>query len=180
MTDKDLCLRLRNGSRSALNETITRFTPYVGAVAWRVMCPIATREDLEEVVADTFIILWNHRLEIDATSIRAWLAKVAKNKAIDKMRAMKLMVPLSDEEACGTSNVDPEERMIQLDRYTRLWDAVNSLEEPDRTIFLRHYYGNEKIGAIAKAMGMQTSNIKTRLHRGRKRLKELLDEGENE
>jgi|GEM_PF-3151505 len=33
MTDKELCLCLKEGRRSALNEAIARYTPYVGAVA---------------------------------------------------------------------------------------------------------------------------------------------------
>ena len=64
---------------------------------------------------------------------------------------------------------------MKRDRYARLWDAVNSLEEPDRTIFLWHYYGNEKISAIAKCLEMQAGNVKTRHHRGRKHLKEILE-----
>ena len=175
MTDKELCLCLKEGRRSALNEAIARYTPYVGAVAWSVMSSVASREDLEEVVADTFIILWNHRTEIEDESIRSWLAKVAKNKAIDRVRRIKKTVPLTDEESGGDRYIDPEERLIKHDRYARLWDAVNSLEEPDRTIFLRHYYGNEKISAIAKSLEMQVGNVKTRLHRGRKHLKEVLE-----
>lgn len=48
MTDEALARRLAKGSRAALDQAVTRFTPYVSAVAWRVLAASpATREDLE-------------------------------------------------------------------------------------------------------------------------------------
>ena len=36
MTDEALAWRLAKGSRAALDQAVTRFTPYVSAVAWRI------------------------------------------------------------------------------------------------------------------------------------------------
>lgn len=41
-------------------------------------------------------------------------------------------------------------------------------------MFLRHYYYGQSVSEIGAAMGRNPATIKTRLHRGRKKLKELL------
>ena len=56
-------------------------------------------------------------------------------------------------------------------------DAVEPLEEPDRTLFLRHYYANEKLRDVARDLGMNQATARTRLHRGRRLLREQLTKG---
>ena len=52
--------------------------------------------------------------------------------------------------------------------------AVNGLGEPDREIFLRHYYYCQTISEISKEMLLKESTIKTKLRRGRSRLRAIL------
>lgn len=46
-----------------------------------------------------------------------------------------------------------------------------SLGEPDNEIFVRRYKFDEKLKDISKAMGLNISTIKTRLSRGKRKLK---------
>lgn len=55
-----------------------------------------------------------------------------------------------------------------------VWDAVMSLGEPDNEIFVRYYVFGEKIREIAKATGVNPSTVKTKLSRGKRKLKEIL------
>ena len=49
--------------------------------------------------------------------------------------------------------------------------------EPEREIFLRHYYYGQTVAAIGLEMQMNVSTVKSRLSRGRKKLKAILLEG---
>ena len=81
MNDEALIRRLAAGSRAALNQAVDRFTPYVSAVAWRVLAPSsATREDLEEVVADVFLALWSPWRSPTAPSFSATTTKTRSSK----------------------------------------------------------------------------------------------------
>ena len=71
----------------------------------------------------------------------------------------------------------PEDLILRREQEMRLLAAVEALEEPDRTLFLRYYYENEKLKDVARDLGMNQSTVKTRLHRGRKLLKQKLMEG---
>ena len=59
-----------------------------------------------------------------------------------------------------------------------LWDAVMRLEEPDNEIFVRYYKFGEKLKDISKATGINISTIKTKLSRGKRKLKIILSNAE--
>ena len=174
MDEKKLMERLRQGSRSALEQAVARYTPYVSVTAWRAMGPAATREDLEEVVSDVFFALWEHAGELDpARGLLPWLGTVARNRAVDRLRAHRTWAEPEGE----ASSPGPEEALEQRERTEALWRAVEALGEPDSTLFLRYYYCGDKLHQAANALGMNLSTAKTRLRRGRQKLKELLNEG---
>ena len=70
----------------------------------------------------------------------------------------------------GLSQAEAERR----EWAARLWDAVEGLDEPDRTLFLRYYYYGDKLKDIARALGL---TAKQRLFRGRKALRDTLTKG---
>ena len=51
-----------------------------------------------------------------------------------------------------------------------------ALGEPDREIFQRYYFFYQKTEEIAKSLGLKDTTVRTKLARGRKRLKEYLTE----
>ena len=55
--------------------------------------------------------------------------------------------------------------------------ALDGLEQQTREVFLRYYYYNQPIREIALATGLSETAVKSRLLRGRKKLKEQLTEG---
>ena len=58
MDEAKLIHRLQCRRRYALDQAIEQFTPYVGAVIWRILAPSAAgREDVEEAVSDVFLAL---------------------------------------------------------------------------------------------------------------------------
>ena len=59
----------------------------------------------------------------------------------------------------------------------RLWDAVEGLNEPDGTLFLRYYHYGDKLKDIARALGLTQAAAKQRLFRGRKALRDILTKG---
>lgn len=78
---------------------------------------------------------------------------------------------------------DAEE--VVADVFLALWHnaantrrAVDGMGEPDREIFLRHYYYCQSVADIAAALDMNANTVKTRLRRGRERLRAELSKGE--
>ena len=61
---------------------------------------------------------------------------------------------------------------------SEVWYAVSSLPEKTRVVIHLFYYENMSVADIAEVTGKSVSAIKTTLHRGRQKLKEILTEEE--
>ena len=173
MDERMFIKKLNRGSRSALDQAIRRYTPYVSAVILRALAGRACREDVEELCADVFVALWTHAGEIDPDQgVRPWLAAVARNRAIDWLRRQRPAAPIPEDAPDPAPG--PEELAQRRERSARLWAAVDALGEPDRTLFVRYYYEEEKLKTIAAELGLSQTAAKQRLFRGRKALRAAL------
>ena len=68
----------------------------------------------------------------------------------------------------------PEEQAERREAEERLRALVESMEEPDRTLFLRYYYEEEPLDQVCRDLKMRPSTARSRLCRGRRKLKERL------
>ena len=144
----------------------------------RVIAGRGTREDVEELTADVFLALWAHAGELEPEQgLRPWLGAVARNKAADWLRTHREAVPLPENAAAPGGVVDPQDEAERREWAARLWDAVEGLDEPDRTLFLRYYHYGDKLKDIARALGLTQAAAKQRLFRGRKALRDILTKG---
>ena len=176
MDERMFIKKLNRGSRSALDQAIQRYTPYVSAVILRALAGRACREDVEELCADVFVALWTHAGQIDPDQgVRPWLAAVARNRAVDWLRRQRPAAPIPEDAPDPAPG--PEELAQRRERSARLWAAVDALGEPDRTLFMRYYYEEDKLKTIAAELGLSQTAAKQRLFRGRKALKAALQEG---
>lgn len=177
MDEIKLARRLRRGDRLALNQAMEFYTPYLSSVVWRTLGPGAVAEDVEEVISDTFLSLWRSRDSLEAErGVRPWLAAVARNRAINRLRtAPPASLPLMEAELHGGPRPDEElERRMFADALRR---EVEALEPPDHELVLRFYYEGEKLKNIAGDLGLSVPAAKTRLHRARQKLKDRLQKG---
>lgn len=55
-----LIRQIKSGSQKALETVIDRYGSYVKAIAANIIKPPMTDADIEEVVSDVFLSLWNH------------------------------------------------------------------------------------------------------------------------
>ena len=175
MEEKKLVERLQKRSRSALERAIDRYTPYVGVTVWRVLGGSASREDLEEVVSDVFLAAWKDRKKLRPGQVKGWLATVARNRAINRRRDRREDLPL-EEDALLLSPDSPHVEAEQGELREVLSRALGSLDRADRELFVRHYYYGQTVARAAEEMGLNLSTAKTRLRRGRERLKDYLQE----
>ena len=180
MEEQKLAERLRKHSRSALEQAIRRYTPYVSTVVWRVLSSggTAPREDVEEVVSDVFLAAWNQSSDLESGHVKSWLGAVARHKAKNKLRQMGKALPLEESMLDIPSLEDPTEGLDRREEAALVRRAVDAMPPREREVFLRHYYYAQSIKEIAAAMAMNESTVKNQLRRGRIKLKEqLLKEG---
>lgn len=181
MNEKILLIRLKHKSENALTEVIERYTAYVTTIIREILNDKATAEDVEELVADTFIALWTTAERIDYihySSLKAYIGMIARNKAKDFLRTHKnINLELYDDVLVIDDGV--EKKILQKEQQQYIKDLLNRLKPEDRKIFLLYYYQYIKIDEIASIMQMNPQTVKTRLRRGRETLRILLSDEEN-
>ena len=176
MNERTLLRLLRDGDTAALGEIIGQYTPYLYAVAANILGHALPQEDIEEVVSDSFVALWYNRQSVLPGKLKPWLAAVCRNRAKDALRARKLAEPLDDDLIEVAAEGDMEQSVLRAELTELAREAVDSLGEPDGEIFRRHYFLYQKTGEIADALGMNAATVRTKLARGRERLRAYFSE----
>jgi RNA polymerase sigma-70 factor (ECF subfamily) len=132
-------------------------------------------EDARDIVQTAFEKLWRNRDSVDAGKSKSYLFTVAYNQMIDHIRKHK-RVQLQDAFAeDGKMQYQP----AGSDLKKTLMDALNRLNETQRSlVMLKDYegYSYEEIGVI---MGLNESQVKVYLHRARLSLRNYLVSPEN-
>lgn len=137
------------------------------AVAFNV-CKNA--EDAEDVVQDTFIQYYALKKEFDSEQhIRAWLIRVAVNKAKNKNRSFWRRNKMSLEDYMETLSFETPES-------ENVFETVMQLPDKHRTVIHLFYYEDYSVHEISEILKLSESNVKVRLSRGRSLLKQKLQE----
>ena len=171
--EEELLQRLRRGDPAGLEELMEQYTSYVCAVAARILP--GRPEEWEELAAETFLEAWSRRRTLQPGNLKGWLGAVVRNRAFNRLRARRETLPL-EEDVLLLSPDGPQIELEQRELEQILHQALDSLERSDRELFVRHYYYGQTVARAAEEMGLNLSTAKTRLRRGRERLKEFLRE----
>ena len=165
LEERELLRRLRRGDPSALEELMDRDMGFACGLAGSVLR--GRPRDAEEVVSDAFLALWEHAGQVEPGKLRPWLGRVVRNKALNRLRALGGELPLEEDWLAlePDRRPGPAEAVEQAERAELIRALLNGLPPQDRAIFLRHYY-----------YGQTAADIGAALHRGRRKLKELLME----
>lgn len=153
--------------RQPVQELIERYQGNLFVAAFQIC---KNREDAEDVVQDTFLQYHLSKKEYESEEhIRAWLLRVAINKAKNVNLTFWRRNKQSLEDYM-------EDLTFETKEDSDLFEAVLALPEKYRMVIHLFYYEDYSVKEIAGVLKVNESNVKARLSRGRKMLKEALKE----
>ncbi|MDD6239556.1 MAG: sigma factor [Oscillospiraceae bacterium] len=79
MTDEQLLREMRKGNQEALQQMIQRYHRYLTTIIGNILGSGGSREDIEELVQDTFYAVWNRAGEIRGP-LKPYLCTAARNR----------------------------------------------------------------------------------------------------
>lgn len=153
--------------RQPVQELMERYRNNLFVAAFQVC---KNHEDAEDIVQETFLQYHTSKKEYESEEhIRAWLLRVAINKA----KNVNLTF--------WRRNKQPLEEYIETLTFETkeagdLFETVLALPEKYRVVIHLFYYEEYSVQEIAGVLNLSESNVKVRLSRGRKMLKEALKE----
>lgn len=145
---------------------------------------VRNREDAEELCQDTFIKVFRTLSSFKGkSSFSTWIYRIAYNTAISKTRHRKQdFLSIEEEQLSNISEemvtnalgrTSNEEQLRSLDM------AMEKLPPNERALISLFYLKEKTIEDVATITGLTESNVKTKLHRIRKKLYVLLNQMED-
>lgn len=180
-TDHWLMTSARDGNVGAFNELVDIHTPIIFNVCLRLLRDSAAAEDATQ---DTFVRAWRAIEGWQGGQVRPWLIRIATNRCYDMLRSQSRRPATSldaepfEIEPHWTSQSDtpedPEHFAARVDLSAHLERALASLPDDQRlAIILADVHGLD-YGEVAQVVGVAVGTVKSRISRGRGRLRDIL------
>jgi len=166
---------LTRGDPSALRLAYECHGGLVMTIALGLLRDVAEAED---VVQDTFLQVWNRRLDYDSTrgALGPWLATVARSRSIDRLRRRSAAEHAAMELRQGTSirAIDPPDLGTAVGDRERIHAALANLPTAQRGTVELAYFQGLSHRQIADHMGEPLGTVKTRLRLALEKLSDAL------
>ena len=131
-------------------------------------------EDSRDVVQSSFEKLWINREKVDNERSKSFLFTVAYHQMIDLIRKNKKVSLVDDFTFVNKTTSEPQQQLKKI-----LNDALNRLNETQRSLVLLKDYEGYSYEEISEITSLSQSQVKVYLHRARIQLKNYLVKPEN-
>jgi RNA polymerase sigma-70 factor (ECF subfamily) len=183
--DSRLVALSQKGDLSAFNALVEAYQGQVYNLCWRML---GLREAAEDAAQEAFLAAYRNIRRFQGPSFRAWLLRIAANAATDELRRRRrrpqvsLETPLAGSETAldlPDSSPGPEEWALRREQARHIQALLLTLPPDQRLAVILSDVQGLSYEEISQAMGSSLGTVKSRLSRGRARLRRyLLAQGE--
>jgi RNA polymerase sigma-70 factor, ECF subfamily len=169
--DLALVTAIRSGDQGAMAALYDRFSSIVYAVALRVLQDTGAAED---VLQDIFMQLWRNPGAFDSSrgNMAAWLAVIARNRAIDALRKRRPQDDIEDVIVSVESDLASEADRSRA--MAKVRGALQAMPSPQRSALEMAYFEGLTHTEIAQKTGEPLGTVKTRIRTGLLSLRKIL------
>ena len=148
---------------------------YQERLYWHIRKIVATHENADDVLQNTFIRIYKNILKFEEkSSLHTWMYRIALNVAISFYRKEKKWSTKSDyynEESIFRIEEDKSEEKTELDYHLKLLqEFIHSLNELNKALILL-YLEEKSYEEIAEILGITKTNVATKISRIKIKLK---------
>jgi RNA polymerase sigma-70 factor (ECF subfamily) len=170
-SDLALVMAIRSGDQGAMAALYDRFSSIVYSVALRVLQDTGAAED---VLQDIFMQLWRNPGAFDSSrgNMAAWLAVIARNRAIDALRRRRPQDDIGDVVVSVETDLASEaDRSRAMEKVRH---AMSGMPSPQRSALEMAYFEGLTHVEIAEKTGEPLGTVKTRIRAGLLSLRKVL------
>jgi RNA polymerase sigma-70 factor, ECF subfamily len=149
------------------------------AKLYGVVARILTRGDAAaDALQEAYVRIWEKAREFDPAkgSPLAWMATIARNRALDEVRRVRpgSLEDLPESFEPAADEVDPLAARERSEELAKLLNCLHALDEEKRAVVVLAYYRGLSREALAQRFGRPAPTIKTWLHRSLAQLRDCL------
>lgn len=179
LDDKELVRAVMDRNTDAIAELFDRFSGMLSALSMRILNDPA---DVEEILQETFLQVWNQAARYDAkrSSVSTWLVLLARSRSIDRLRSrqVKLRTATAARQENPDTHTSPKAvgNVLMQERRRRLQEEMAKLPEEQRQVLDLAFYGGMTQSEIAEQTSIPLGTVKTRTLLAMKKLRKALRE----
>lgn len=164
------------GDRAAFRQVYEATSAKLLGVSLRIL---GDRQLAEDVLQETYVTVWNRAAVFDASraSPITWLATIARNRSIDRLRSSARARPSASIDAASEVVDDAPLATELLERSqdaARLHACMDELEERTRRSIRAAFFDGETYETLAVREGAPLGTMKSWIRRGLARLRGCL------
>ena len=173
LTDVALLERVAARDGSAVSVLYDRYSAIVFGLATRIL---RDRAEAEEVLQEVFLLAWTRSETYDAAlgSPAAWLIRIARNRAIDRLRSRRLRLVTAESQEIESPAASPEAVAAAGERERAVACALRALPADQRTLIEHAYFVGLSQSELAARFHLPLGTVKTRIRTGMMALRQQL------
>ena len=135
-----------------------------------------SRSDINDMVQNVFIKLWENCKKVALDKARAFLFRVAKNLMLNELKHEKVVLEYQKQPFLSHTNETPEFLMQEEQFLKKYQAALGKLTEEQRAVFLLNKIEGKKFQEIAEMLGITKKVVEYRIYSAFKILKDEVKE----
>jgi RNA polymerase sigma-70 factor (ECF subfamily) len=168
------------GDSSALSSIYEQTVPQIFAIARSML---RSKEDAEEIVCDVYTHAWTTAKNYDPCrgSVMAWLAVMARNRSVDRLRQRRAVVSLDDEDNAHladklvSATAGPDDILASFQSGSAVHAALASLSPLRRRLLGLAFFQDLSHQEIAAAEDIPLGTVKSHVRRALAALQTALE-----
>lgn len=164
------------GDRAAFAALVDAYKNPVYNLCYRML---GTSAEAEDAAQEVFVKIYRRLSSYDAErKLASWVLSIASHHCIDRLRRRRLKTVDIEEmpewRPLVSDLPQPERQMLDAEQEDRIQALLEHLEPGYRLPLIMHYWQEYSYQEICDATGLSLSAVKSRLHRARLKLAELM------
>ena len=172
-----LMTRIASGERAALRQLYESTSAKLFAVCLRIL---SDREESEDVLQEVYVTVWRRadRFDRSRASVMTWVSTIARNRAIDRLRARGPMAYADQVEDLDLPDgaVSAEALLVAAGEQGRLHRCLSELDDRTEKVIRTAFFEGVTYEALARRMDTPLGTVKSWVRRGLAKLKGCLSQ----
>ncbi len=171
--------QVAGGDRAAMAELYRSTSAKLYGVCLRI---VRDEAEAEEVLQEVYLTVWKRASSYDTAKASpiTWLAAIARNRAIDRLRTSGARVvrssgPIDAAMELADTAPDAESSLSRSEDSRRLNGCLDGLEPDHAGLIRRAFFGGLSYSDLAQAAGKPLGTVKTWIRKGLMNLKVCLE-----
>lgn len=165
------------GNRAAFEALYRSTSDKLFGICLRVL---RERPEAEEALQEVFTAVWRKAAQFDASraSAMSWLGMMARNKAIDRLRALparSTLTELDSADQVADPAASPAQQAETLTDRERLTRCLEELEPRRRSLIREAFFGGFTYEELSQRLQAPLGSIKSWIRRGLLQLRACLE-----